>query len=437
MGKHHSEKYDDEGLINASIYTDENVYQRELESVFGKCWLFLGHETQIPNKNDFISAYMGQDPVIVVRQSGDRIRAFLNQCRHRGARVCSHDQGNSSVHTCPYHGWAYSSKGDLVSIPLEKLAFAKSMDKKDYGLLEVPRVETYKGLVFGSWDSDSESLVDYLGEMAWFADSVLDRSSGGMEVIEGVYKWEIPCNWKLAAEQFCTDMYHVGITHAGTVASMNDISSMSGNPTVGDGRQFSSINGHGTGFFVGDGNNEIIKAVLGEKISDYYNNEGMADAIEHLGEPRAKGISASHTTIFPNLSFLGGINTLRVWHPRGPNKIEVWSYVLVPKTAPEEIKREYSKVLGRTFSASGVFEQDDGENWASIQGVVEGYVARGTKFNALMGSGYESLAHPDYPECFPKNMSSCFSEEAGRKFYIEWRRRLSQFGPVPAEESEA
>src|SRR5207237_5375826 len=97
----------DQGLVSRAIFSDAGIYQQELERIFARCWLFLAHTSMLPNAGDFLTTYMGEDPVLVVRGRDGRVRAFLNTCRHRGNRVCLLDSGSASGFTCSYHGWSY------------------------------------------------------------------------------------------------------------------------------------------------------------------------------------------------------------------------------------------------------------------------------------------------------------------------------------------
>ena len=138
-------------------------------------------------------------------------------------------------------------------------------------------------------------------------------------------------------------------------------------------------------------------------------------------------------TVFPTLSFLPGINTLRVWHPRGPDEIEIWAWTLVDKTAPAEVKEAYRLAVLRTFSPGGVFEQDDGENWNEIQKVLRGHQARRQPFNVQMGLGRETLEHAD----FPGEINWVYSEGAARGLYRRWAQFMAadsweQLQPPPA-----
>ena len=122
-----------EGMLSRRIFIEDEIYQQELEQIFARCWLFLCHESQIPNPGDFFSTYMGEDPVLVTRDSSGKIGAFLNVCRHRGNRVCRADSGNASAFVCAYHGWTYGNDGKLIAVPSLKEAYYDELDTSKWG----------------------------------------------------------------------------------------------------------------------------------------------------------------------------------------------------------------------------------------------------------------------------------------------------------------
>src|SRR5215470_16319184 len=136
-------------LVSRAVYSDPEIYRQEQERVFGRCWLVLGHESMLPRPGDYLTNFMGEDPVLLLRDQGGQVRAFLNTCRHRGNKVCLFDRGNAHNFTCSYHGWSYNTEGRLIG---------------------VPRVEAYRGLIFGNLDPHALSLEEYLGDLRWYLD---------------------------------------------------------------------------------------------------------------------------------------------------------------------------------------------------------------------------------------------------------------------------
>ena len=225
-----------EGLIKASIFTDPEVYALERERVFGQTWLHVGHSSEIPRPGDFVTRWMGEDPVILARGRDARVRVFLNVCRHRGRRVCTEDQGNASHFQCPYHGWTFSNTGQLTGVPFFE-EYGGRLDKADFGLFEVPRVEAYRGMIFASREPSAPDLQTYLGGMTWLLDLLLARTES-VEVVGPPLRWLVDANWKLGAANFAGDGHHLATTHGFPTA-------LGLKPTRSNRRAFAVQMGHG------------------------------------------------------------------------------------------------------------------------------------------------------------------------------------------------
>ena len=143
----------DRGTVSRELYVNEDVFQQELEQIFGRCWLFLGHESLVPNPGDFVVTRMGTEEVLLVRDRKDKqIRAFLNSCMHRGEKVCRYDQGNALVFTCPFHAWTYDSAGRLVGAAgiNNPQSYAGALDREQWGLVEVGQFKNYYGTLWAT-----------------------------------------------------------------------------------------------------------------------------------------------------------------------------------------------------------------------------------------------------------------------------------------------
>jgi len=389
--------------VSPRVFTDPEVYRAEQERIFARCWLYVAHESQIPQPGDFVTNYMGEEPVIVCRDNAGQVRVFVNSCRHRGMRICRTDAGNTRAFQCPYHGWTYDVRGRLIGVPQAQEAYHGELKREDWGLPEAPRVEAYRGLVFASFDTAAESLDAYLGEMKWYLDALFNRSAGGWVVLPGVHKWSLKGNWKLAAEQFGGDNYHVMAGHE----SMARLGLFPAGKTSGDEpwtRDFEAVTDRGHGWI----NLAIPDPPQVAEVLGPYLAQVRAQAQQRLQPAQASLIGCTHVgTIFPHCSVISfnGMTSIRLWHPRGPKRMEVWSWGLVERDAPAAVVAMARKMQILTFSPSGIFEQDDGEMWGQCVEAMGGVFRRQFPLNYQMGAGYgrrdpekPGLIHPPSTE---------------------------------------
>jgi len=400
------------GKMSRRLYWDHAIYEQELEKIFARSWLFLAHDSQLPNPGDYLTTYMAEDNVIVVRQKDGSVKAFLNTCPHRGNKLTFADGGNTRNFICNYHGWSFGIDGALRGMAGQELFIASGMDKSRHGMHEVAQVASYKGLIFGNMDPSAPSLDEYLGDFRYYLDVMLDMDGQGTEFIGGSVKSVINCNWKVPTENFIGDIYHALWTHDSAAHAMlgGPVSEVYKNPDS----YHVNFNGHGWEF-----NTDIVgnAATLGDKEIRKYLYSIQPQVAKRLGEVRSRMIGAiSSASVFPNMSFLPGQNTFRVWQPRGPHKIELHTWTIVNKSAPQEIKDRWRKGTMMTFSPSGVFEMDDGENFEFSTRTNAGFVTRQQDMYMGLGLGSQ-LTDTDLPGNVFRNQ---VNEANHRAFYRRW-----------------
>ena len=408
----------EKGLVGRQIFMDQEIYEQELERIFAKCWLYLGHETQIPSPGDYFTTSMGEDPILVTHNTKGKIQAFLNSCKHRGMTVCRSETGNAKTFRCPYHGWTYSTEGKLVNVPRMEAAYKNELKTEEWGLHEVTKFTNYKGMLWATWDSNAPSFEDYLGGMKPYFDLMCDRMPGGLEVVGGTHRWIIDANWKFAADNFVGDMYHVPVTHGSTVATKLR------KPWGDAGYQISPGGGHGLG-------GEFGGLGEGDEAPTPY-TPFMKEMRERMAREKGafvnKIIPVGHGTIFPNFSFLDimRFRTFRVWQPVGPNRMEIRAWAMIDKALPEEMKQAIRNQYVFSFGPSGVFEQEDGENWSQCTRATRGYIGRQLQFNYSMGLGHERPVKDVLEADLPGTMGGIWSENNQRHFYKQWLKMMQQ-----------
>ncbi|MBV9119207.1 MAG: Rieske 2Fe-2S domain-containing protein [Chloroflexi bacterium] len=429
---------DARGLISRKIFTDEEIYRLEMERVFQRCWLFLAHTTMLPQPGSFVANYAGEEPVIVWRDADGKVGAFLNTCPHRGNKLCLFDAGKASTLTCSYHGWTFNNKGQLTGVPFFERAYFGDLDRAKLGLIAMPRVQEYAGLIFGTWDADAPPLDQYLGEMRWWLDVFMPDT----EVVPGAQRYHMPGNWKLTADNFVGDGYHVPTSHA----SAFKLAASTGQQRIVLSRSLQSsradeqppygmftaalAGGHGLGGISTDVALRESDARLAQDmdaeavdfVKDYYRrlDERMA------GVPD-KPSSFNFGACFPNLLFQGsGVFQGRLAilaHPRGPHATEMWQWLLIDRHTPTSIRRKAALNTAERQAAAGLIGVDDGENFERIAECMQTPMASKLSFHYGMAVDLED----EWPgretwhvDGLPGRFGPSYAEVNQRAFYRRW-----------------
>ena len=351
--------------VHRSVYTDPAIFDLEMERIFARAWLVLGHESQVRAAGDYFTTRMGREPVIVLRHDDGSVRALVNRCAHRGSMVCAEGRGRVERFVCPYHGWSYDRGGELKAVP-----FASGYAPGKIGelrLAAVPRVATYRGFIFASLAASGEPLEAFLGPAKASFDDFVDRAPGGeLEVAGGVFKHTYNGNWKLMLENHL-DGAHPAWVHASSVAVARNAPDPGGERysdiAVRQMRQngapdavweatgiWTTPRGHG---YMGDyHDDDRLVTGLGNPVFDDYRRRLAAD----VGEKRADQIlrvTLWNTIVYPNCSFMSQFRQLRIIHPLAVDRSVVYTYSFRMPKAPEQMFRDtvaFANVVNGTGS---------------------------------------------------------------------------------------
>jgi p-cumate 2,3-dioxygenase alpha subunit len=203
-------------VVDRICYTSEEIFAEETRRIFGRAWLFVAHESELRKTGDFITTDLAGQPVLAVRGDDGAIRVLFNTCRHRGAIIEDDRQGCRQSFRCLYHHWIYDTRGRLAVVPRAE-GFGPQFDAAEFGLVPVPRVEVFHGLVFASLDRDVPGLVDYLGTAAPYLQEVASYDGRGQEAL-GSFEFTYEGNWKLLYENSLDD-YHAEYLHSAVYQS--------------------------------------------------------------------------------------------------------------------------------------------------------------------------------------------------------------------------
>jgi benzoate/toluate 1,2-dioxygenase alpha subunit len=347
--------------LDRRVYTDRDIFEREMKDLWAKTWIYIAHESQLPKPNDFVTGYIGRQPVILARDRNGELKGFINACSHRGAKLVGSAKGNARAWTCPYHAWSFDTGGTLISVNGEATgAYPPSFDKQELGLKVVPRIESYRGFVFACLDHGVVSLEAHLGDAATFIDLLVDQSAAGWEVLKGHSSYTYDGNWKLQAEN-SVDGYHAPFVHANFSATIaNRKRSMSQGQKVGMNLRHDPEKMDGGFFDLGRGHVAIWRDW--DNPEDRFNYEDRDSIASRIGAVKARWAVGRlrNLFVFPNLMLMDQMSSqIRVLRPISVSKTEVTGYAIAPVGESRAKRWQRLRYFEDFFNPSGMATPDD------------------------------------------------------------------------------
>jgi p-cumate 2,3-dioxygenase alpha subunit len=388
-------------LLDREVLVSDDILRQEMARVFGRCWIYVGHSSELKKPGDFRSRKVAGRPMIFCRDQTGKYHCLFNTCRHRGAMVCTQREGNTRRFMCIYHGWTYGNDGRLVGVPGDE-AYAEPLDKTAYGLKRPPRFEEYRGFWFMCLDKDVQPLVDYLAEAKDYIDLVIDQSpSGQMEIVAGVQEYDVAANWKLMVENSVDD-YHLPSTHSTWLNFMAN-SGVKIEPPKEEGLILPTKgwavelgNGHFTTDNINFRGRPVAKwiPIYGEPAKAEI-EEIRKELVARLGEERAKRVADTNRNlvIFPNLVINDGSSvTVRTFYPEGAGKMHVTAWALGPVEENESARARRLDAFLTFYGPGGFATPDDVEALELVQqGLANWSDDRWSEMSRGMGRQNEQL----------------------------------------------
>ena len=404
--------------VNREAYRAPDVAAAERERIWGRNWLYLGHETEIPHPNDFLTRTLGGRPVIFARGADGEVNAFLNACPHRGTIVCRETSGNTKNFVCFYHAWTFNTSGEITSIPDDEAYEGIDEFRASMNLRPVARLDTHEGFVFVSFSEDVPPLLEHLGAAADVLSLAAEQSPSGMVVLPGVQKYSVKGNWKLAVEN-AMDGYHFAPTHNTFVGYLRE----TGFP-VTDEDQYAYDLGNGHSMLVLTGHNGRLGMVWEPRFGEdekARTQENLKEMAERLGEERATRIAEASRIlyVFPNLLFFDlEALTIRQLEPVAADVTDVRAWQYVPTHESDEAREIRLRTMVSFVGPGGLATPDDIEAYEAVQ---RGIVA--TKADSRGFNDWSDMSRGMADEAAGRKGRS-IDEGAMRSFWRHWDQEL-------------
>lgn len=377
------------------MFTSQELFDLEMKYIFEGNWIYLAHESQIPQINDYYATKIGRQSIFISRNKDNQLNAFINACAHRGATLARFKRGNKATFSCPFHGWTFNNSGKLLKIKdPEETGYSSSFNTNgSHDLTKIARFESYRGFLFGSLNADVSSLEDFLGESRKIIDMLVDQSPDGLEVLRGASTYYFEGNWKVQAENGA-DGYHVTATHWNYAATQaqrkerdaanDNIRAMSaGGWAKKGGGSYSFENGH------------LLLWTRWDNPEDRPLMEQRARLVQEFGEQRADWMikNSRNLCVYPNAYIMDQMSSqIRVLRPISANRTEVTIYCIAPKGESAEARDHRIRQYEDFFNASGMATPDDMEEFRACQ---EGFTSNYAQWNDMSRGAMHWIEGPD------------------------------------------
>ena len=439
----HNNDFDDllpEGRVHRLMYTDPAIFQEEMHKIFGGRWVYIAHESEIPNPNDYKTGYLGQRPIIITRGEDDSIRVLFNRCTHRGTTVCRENSGSSKTFQCPYHGWTYKNNGELVGVPW-KNAYASDFDGGEFNLPQVPYTANYRGFIWGTLNPNMPEIEEYLGPAKQYLDEWIDRfPNGEVNVQNQAHRIKYDGNWKLAYDNG-HDGYHPAFSHRSLMGIAErhedgdqdkDMSYFQNNPDEGPMPVYAFPNGHtftdqrpnydkiGSGSYWNQQRPQPGREAYENRIRDREGDKADYYLDVTIG-------SQMNLNIFPNLLIIG--NQIQVLEPITVDQTQLTWYATSVGDLDEtngETQRDVNTLRMRSQEDFPNFgEVDDVTNFESVQ---RGLSTKEVEWIHI----HRGMGNPErYTEYDNGVVEAPVTDEMTiRHFYNEWQKTMEQDMPL-------
>jgi benzoate/toluate 1,2-dioxygenase alpha subunit len=349
-------------MVDRQIHIDQGIFEAEMDNIFEGSWVYLCHESEIPEAGDYITTYMGRQPVVVNRRADGTVGGFINACSHRGTLLAPLRKGKARTFTCRFHGWTYADSGRCIKIKNESSGAYPSDEswRSKFSLKDIARVDTYKGFVFGSLAADVPELKDNLGAAAAMIDLLADQSPEGLEVLPGESTYVIRGNWKMGTENG-VDGYHVSTVHrvfAATMAKREEAGTYTGTAKTEAGRITGNVESGSAD--LGNGHNVVWAKRSTLEAAPLF--EAKDRLLAQFGEAKVGWMlgRGRNLYLFPNMLLMDQPSTqIRVFRPISAELAEVRIQCVAPKGESAEARASRLRKFLDFYLPTGMATSDD------------------------------------------------------------------------------